>query len=122
MSLKIEVSGLKESINYLISKKNNALIARKEGISQATFYLQNKIKESIARGVNAPVTVDTGRFLNSVDAKTSDDDGVVYTDLEYAKYLEYGTTKMKSRPHFRNTAMVENSNVKEIISDKIKNI
>ena len=37
-------------------------------------------------------------------------------------FLEYGTSKMADRPHFRNTAMVEEANVVEVFAAKMKQL
>jgi HK97 gp10 family phage protein len=123
MGVIIEVKNVKEFETFM--KKKQELTKEKiaESVRQATLHVHNAVKESIARGTNAPVTVDTGRFLNSVDFEaTGDNEAKVFTELEYAKFLEYGTSKMAARPHFGNTAKVEFNNVKEKMNAEIKKI
>lgn len=120
--VKIEIKGINEAKAYLKLSGKKIDVNASAGINLATIYVQGKIKESIARGTNAPVTVDTGRFLNSVDVSTSKDEGVVFSEVPYAKFIEYGTSRMKSRPHFRNTAAKEKHKVEDIINKAIKNI
>ena len=120
--IKIKVSGVDNAIKHLKSKKNQVDDKAEAGINKATFYVQGQVKESIARGVNAPVAVDTGRFLNSVDIATQKDVGYVFSDINYAKFIEYGTTRMHARPHFRNTAAKEKHKVQEIIQSEVKDI
>lgn len=120
--VRIEVSGIDYAKAFL--KKSNKKIDKnaERGINEATFYMQGKIKESIARGTNAPVTVDTGRFLNSIDVSTKKDEGIVFSEVPYAPFLEYGTSRMKARPHFRNTGAKEKNKIKSIINTEIQNI
>lgn len=45
--------------------------------------------------------VDTGNLFNSIRAEmTGPQSGVVYTHVEYAPILEYGSAKMAARPFF----------------------
>jgi phage gpG-like protein len=94
-----------------------------EGIRKATLFLHARVKESIARGTNAPVAVDTGRFLSSIDFTTNEkDNAIIFTDVEYAKFIEYGTSRMKSRPHFRNTVFKEKQEIRDQMGAEIKSI
>jgi hypothetical protein len=113
MSVKIEILGIPELMDMMEKKQRAMIKILPIAVRNATLYLHAQIKESIGRGVNAPVAVDTGRFLNSVDFRTEENNGIVFNDLEYAKFIEYGTSRMGSRPHFRNTAFVEQNNMKE---------
>jgi HK97 gp10 family phage protein len=121
--IKIQIKNVAEFSKFMKDKQEKTLWAIDIGVRQATFHIQNAVKESIARGKNAPVTVDTGRFLNSVDFEpTGLNEAKVFTDLEYAKFLEYGTSKMSARPHFGNTTKVEKKNAKKIMGVEIKKI
>jgi len=120
MSVKVEVR-LDDFKRTMKEKQDKMKILLPKGVANATLYLHGKIKNSIARGTNADVAVDTGRFLNSVDFDSpKDTQGRVFTDLEYAKFIEYGTSKMAARPHFRNTAAVEKEKIKEEMSNEVK--
>jgi HK97 gp10 family phage protein len=122
MSLKVSFD-VKQFTKDMEEMQNKVKEVLGDGVRDATLYMHNKVKESIARGINAPVTVDTGRFLSSVDFNpVGAYEAKVYTDLEYAKYLEYGTSKMDARPHFRNTAKVEKASIKDLFAAKIKMI
>ena len=122
MTIKIIIKGIPETSEFLKKQDKNILISQGIGLSKATFYLHGKVKQSIARGINAPVAVDTGRFLNSVNLSSTNDEGMVFTDVEYAKYIEYGTSKMSARPHFGNTAKKEKGNVLNLVSEEIKTV
>ena len=83
-------------------------------------FIQGEVKSSIAGQRAEPTSVDTGRFLNSVDVILGKDIGIVFTDVEYAKHLEYGTSKFHARSHFRNTKFRNQDKVKEIIKEEIE--
>lgn len=120
MSVKIEIQGIEEFKRTMQEKQNKIKNELPKSVQKATLYIHSKVKESIARGVNAPTAVDTGRFLNSVDFETTgENQAKVFTNLSYAQYIEYGTKKMAARPHFHNTAIVEANNVKEVMKSEI---
>jgi len=54
----------------------------------------------------APAT-DTGTLVSSIKAESKDLTGRVYSDLEYAFWLEFGTLKMEPRPYL-NPALMGN--------------
>ncbi|MBQ0088117.1 MAG: HK97 gp10 family phage protein [Prevotellaceae bacterium] len=68
--------------------------------------------------INAPV--DTGALRNSIASTVETGsgviEGIVYTPLEYAPYVEYGTWKMKAQP-FMGPALNQN---RELIIDTLK--
>ena len=43
--------------------------------------------------------VDTGRLRNSITHATDDDSVYIGTNVEYAAYVELGTSKQKPRPY-----------------------
>ena len=123
MKVDIKVLGVPELAKAMQDKQEKLKQTLPEAVRDATLFIHGQVKTSIAHGTNAPVAVDTGRFLNSVDfTPTGTNEAKVFTDLEYAKFIEYGTSKMASRPHFRNTAFVNKNKVKEEFNAKIKKV
>jgi len=120
MTIKMSVFGVKEARSFLKSKniqtsKNIAI-----GINKAAFFLQGEVKSSIAGHRNEPTSVDTGRFLNSVDVSTSKDNASVFTKVPYAKHLEFGTSRIGARKHFANSKDRNKQKVKNIILKELK--
>lgn len=76
-------------------------------MNNAALFMEGEVKSSIAGQRNEPASVDTGRFLNSVSSTIEINSGqvqaVVFTMIDYAKYLEYGTSRIPSRRHFGNS-------------------
>jgi HK97 gp10 family phage protein len=121
--MEIEIKNLEEFKKYMKEKQEKIKRIIPESVKKATFHVHNKVKESIARGTNAPVAVDTGRFLNSVDFDVvGDNESRVFSELDYANLIEYGTSKMHPRPHFKNTALKEKDKVRDIMNAEIKTI
>jgi HK97 gp10 family phage protein len=84
-------------------------------------FIENEVKESIAGNRPEPKSVDTGRFINSVTTKKNTDaEYSVYSDIEYAKFLEFGTSKMDARAHFSNTIDRNKVQIREAIQSAIK--
>jgi len=50
------------------------------------------------------VPVDTGALWNSIYAEVGDFTGQVSTNMEYAGYVEFGTSKMPARSYMRRSA------------------
>ena len=48
--------------------------------------------------------VDTGRLRNSISYATDDDSVYIGTNVEYAAYVELGTSKSKARPYLKPAA------------------
>lgn len=86
----------------------------------------SEVVESIAGNRAEPSSVDTSRFKNSVptDSDMSKDMvSIIKSDLEYAKYLEFGTSRgISPRRHFRNSRDRNKVRVQEIIKNNLKGL
>ena len=121
MAVSIEIKNINEFRKFMEDKQKAIKETLPDSIKDAVLFLHRQVKISIARGTNAPVAVDTGRFLNSVDFEvTGKNEAKIFTDIEYAKFIEYGTSKMEKRPHFGNTTFKEKDNIKQNFNVKIK--
>ena len=115
-----EVQGVAEVQKMLMSK--NIILKGTTGaiLLRSAAYTKEEIQESIAGNRVETKSVDTGEFLNSIGIGTKRSDEIeIKSDVPQAKYMEYGTTKIRPRRHFRNTkARVE----PKIIEDAAKMI
>jgi len=70
--------------------------------------------------LNAPV--DTGRLRNSITYKIVIDEEAVYvgTNVEYAPYVELGTSKRKPHPYIKPAVEDHKAEYKQIINDVFK--
>jgi phage gpG-like protein len=48
--------------------------------------------------------IDTGALVNSIQTIVRGTEGAVYTNQEYAEFLEYGTVNMAARPYMTPAA------------------
>lgn len=122
MSMKVFVNGVKQAGKYLIGKRLAIVTLTDEGVRKATVFLHGEVKQSIAGRRSEPQSVDTGRFLNSVGFTTSKFNGVVYSNVSYSKYLEYGTSRMKARRHFQNSKSRNKGKIKDYLFNEIKKV
>ena len=73
-----------------------------------------------ASSPNSPPNTDTGRLASSVAVEVQSEDVFVGSGVEYAPYLEFGTSKMQARP-WLNPALEQNRRrISKLISDAIK--
>ena len=119
--ISIQVEGLKEAIAKMKADGSSKLAQVESGVKKAGFYVEGEVKESIAGNRAEKRSVDTGRFLNSVKTEfPAPYTANVETNVSYAPALEYGTTRMAPRSHFRNTASRATPQVTNIIKAEIK--
>ena len=123
MSVSIQIKGIPEVTKFLSDKDKKIIEVADATINKMGFYIQAEVQDSIAGNRAEPRSVDTGRFLNSV--KTTHPQLLVSsidTNVEYAKCLEYGTSRIAPRSHFRNTVDRNEHIVKEQVDKAIKEI
>lgn len=70
--------------------------------------------------LNCPV--DTGRLRNSITHAVAMDEKAVYigTNVEYAPYVENGTSRQKAQPYLRPAAADHLNEYKNIVKDTLK--
>lgn len=64
--------------------------------------------------------VDTGRLRASISHAHDDEAAYIGTNVEYAPYVELGTSRMASRPFLRNAVSKYADDYKRIIKDGLK--
>ena len=68
----------------------------------------------------SPSYIRTGRLKNSISHAVDDNDVYIGTNLEYASYVELGTSRMAPRPFLRNGIANYTNDYKRIIEDGLK--
>ena len=121
-AIRIEVLGIDEVTRLLKDKNKEALANAQTAIKKATIFLEAEVKASVA-GRRAEIrSVDTSRFLNSISSESTGLDGSVYSNVEHAAFLEFGTSKLKERRHFRNSKARNEDKIKKFVEDEIAKI
>lgn len=122
MVLGMRMTGIRATSLFLVGKKTAINMKLQKGLSNAAFFLEGEIKQSIAGHRAEPRSVDTGQFLNSVTTNVGKTDVRVLSDVGHAEALEFGTTRMVARAHFRNSKARNKDKIKEILNVEIKKI
>ncbi len=118
--MKIEVKniGVVEGLLTLDNAKVKLAVA--SAIKQSGHFIQGEVVQSVSGHRAEPKSVDTGRFMNSIKVNfPKKTEAIIDTNVGYAKYLEYGTSKIEPRHHFRNTEKRNIGKVKDFIKAKV---
>ena len=78
----IELQGLEEVLNKIGKLGDTAKI--NSALGKACALVERAAKEKAPKG-------DTGELRRSITSEVKDYQGIIYTPLEYAPYVEYGT-------------------------------
>lgn len=70
--------------------------------------------------LNAPV--DTGRLRSSITHATDETSAYIGTNVEYAKYVELGTSKQKPQPYLRPAVNDHMLEYKQIFEKEISSV
>jgi len=119
-NIKYEVRGIAETMRQMVANKIKINMGEQFGIIRGASFIQEEVKESIAGKRVEPKSVDTGKFINSIQiTNVKKDSADVTSNVPYANYLEYGTTRLDARNHFKNTQARNWKKVQEIIQSEI---
>ena len=65
--------------------------------------------------------VDTGNLRNSITHTADEDTAYIGTNVEYAPYVEFGTSKTAAQPYLRPAAQNHSEEYKRIIEHYLRN-
>jgi len=127
----VEVYGIGEVIRMLQAKEQKLMDEKDVAMARISNFVQQELQESIIGNRAEIKSVDTGRFGNSIEVvKQTEDEYVIQPDnsrypngksvKEVALLLEYGTSKLTPRYHFRNTVERNRDIVIEMIEKELK--
>lgn len=110
MEIKIKVDNSQEVLKELRTKMETALLL----LGQAG--VTNGVFEITALGA-----VDTGNLRRSIDhSNNGKDEAYIGTNVEYGKYVEFGTSRMIPRPFLRRAVENHVEEYKTIIEKALK--
>ena len=119
MGIEVKVESNAAAVKEALSEQiEAALIA--VGLAAET-----NAKDEITKAVyNTPESksgyVRTGRLRNSITNAHDEDSVYIGTNVEYAAFVEIGTTKMKARPYLRPAATQYTEQYKELVEMALK--
>ncbi|MGB9866717.1 MAG: HK97-gp10 family putative phage morphogenesis protein [Bacillota bacterium] len=125
--VKETLSGQRTGKKYIIPglktiREREALLSLKRGGPVKLTAKQREARKYTASAPGEPPAVRTGRLRNSIKYRIVGTGlslrGIVGSPLEYAPYLEFGTSKMERRPSLRPTYERERETVKDILGGK----
>lgn len=113
------IHGIINALKFLKERQENLNENVEDSIVESTEYVAKEVRASISGHRAEPTSVDTGRFLGSVRGVIKGKSGSVETNVEYAPFLEYGTSKMAARRHFRNSLERSRKKVEEYVKKAV---
>src|SRR3990167_7643179 len=102
-NVQVTITGLEETRRMLGNFANAIRDKQREFLVRGADTVRSEVRESIMGNRGEPKSVDTGAFANSLKVKPGNNSVIIYTDIPYAQFLEYGTSRMAPRAHFQNT-------------------
>lgn len=118
----IIVQGIPKAVAFTGAKLKLAIVKADTGIKDAGFFIQEEVKQSIAGHRAEHVSVDTGRFLNSIQTNFKKLQAIIFPTVDYADFLEFGTSKLQPRHHFSNTKKRNAGKIKAFIQAEVNKI
>ena len=120
MTINYQVVGINDVIKSLQNKSKDIIIASKAAIVEGGMLLKEEIENSIAGNRAEPRSVKTGAFLASISSNEIDKGVEVDSSVDYSAYLEYGTSRIEERRHFRNSMDRVSPIIVQKVEDNIK--
>ena len=111
-----------ESTDYVMIMENNAKLIE-DAINKAVASALEEIGLAAERFAKRACPVDTGRLRNSITHALEMDEEAVYigTNVEYAPYVENGTSRRKGVHFLRGAAQDHGSYYRSIMEKHLKN-
>ena len=118
----VEIKGVSEVLTRIRALGKDVNQGADVGVFQAANMMQQEVQESIIGNRAEHKSVLTGNLGNSITVnKIKDAEYIVYTDVEYAKKIEYSPSiEGGPRRHFTNSVFRNKDRAKEIIKEEIK--
>ena len=101
-------------------KKNKMINNIKNEINEVSLYMEGRIKESISGRLAEQRSVDTGKFMGGIKGTSKDLTATIASNVTYSKDLEFGSSRLKPRRHFRNSLSREKQKVTDFIKKALK--
>lgn len=92
----------------------------KQAKDQAVSMALEKIGLIAERYAKGYAPVDTGRLRSSISHETDSDSAYIGTNVEYAQYQEFGTSRQKGTPFLRPAVENHLDEYKKIAENELK--
>ena len=123
----ITLLGVADVAKMLYQATEDINVLMNENLLRASALCVSEVQQSIFGNRGEERSVDTGNFANSIQVGPMVSSGKiesvsVFSEVEYAPFLEFGTSKLPARGHFQNTAFRIEPNIKEMFNASIKSV
>ena len=115
----MSIYGIPQVMAFLQLKAKEIDKQKSDSMKKIGGHMQNEVKSSISGHEAEPTSVDTGNFMRSVDFDATPIGVIIFSDVSYAKHLEWGTSRMKPRKHFQNSFNRNKQKVISILKEEI---
>lgn len=78
-----------------------------------------KVRDAWVANIQSEGLVDTGRYRDSISIGEQDGEHVVYTDVDYARFLEFGTSRTPAHPAAERAADESHDDVLNAVASKV---
>lgn len=120
LNIQVDTKG---ALKFLKRTNEEEKQAVTKAMKQVAFFMEGEVKESISGNRAEKKSIDTGRFRGSVKGTLKDPvTAQVESNLPYAKFLEYGTSKVSARRHFRNSVTRNKQKVLQYIQNEVSKV
>jgi HK97 gp10 family phage protein len=120
--MKIQVYGIPE-IQARLKNATKMIRAKvQQANAQVSIFMQAEVKASISKQRDEPLSVKSGTFLRSITASNDETSATISSNVEYARYLEYGTSKINPRRHFANSLERNKEKIDEYYAKKLAEV
>ena len=101
-----------------IDHSDEAKAKLEKNIGKALTMIGLKWREVVTKEITDMRAVDTGRLRGSMTSKvdTANRQVIAGTNVEYAPYVNYGTSRMPARPFMENSVINYKDDYKEIVA------
>lgn len=119
MVVSIQVIGVPTALAFLGKGLGNVKKGVMQGMNDVGLHMLNQVKRSVAGREAEPRSVDTSTFQQSLQFTATPSSAKIFSLISYAKFLEFGTTKMKARHHFQNSLNRNKAEIAKILQREV---
>ena len=120
--VKITVDSKKASAE-LKSLNQQETKAVSNAMKQIAPFLEGEVKQSLSGNRPEPKRVDRGRLRGSVQGKTLSKFRIrVATNVQYAPFIEFGTSRLNPGRHFRNSLRRNQSKMTSFVNKEVTRV
>lgn len=91
------------------------VVSEEEGLAQGA----EVIRDAWVGNIESEGLVDTGHYRDSIRVEMDGDDAVVLTDVDYARFLEFGTSHIPAHPVAERAFDEHHDKALDVVKDRV---